>query len=94
MYNEFDKEEVMKRIKRAATFFLILFFASLIYAIIQAVSLIKLQQFTFMAFLQLVLLIIPYIIMWGFADATHEALEQKRLTKEEREVLDNYTDHR
>lgn len=83
-----------KRIRRAANFFLILFFASLIYAIIQALALIKTQQFTFMTFLQLVLLIIPYIIMWGFADATAEALEQRAITKEEREVLDNYSDHR
>lgn len=87
----------MKRIKRAATFFLILFFISLIYVIVEAVSLIKLQQFTFMAFLQLAFMLIPYLIMWGFADATYEALGSKAntvYTKEEQEVLDNYTDHR
>lgn len=80
------------RIKRAANFFLILFFTSLIYAIIQAVALIKSQQFTFMTFLQLVLMLVPYIIMWGFADATYEALNYKRLSKEDAEVLKHYTD--
>lgn len=86
-----------KRIKRAANFFFIMIFVALIYSVIQAVSLIKSQQFTFMAFLQLALLIVPYIIMYGFADATYEALNAKQnvvLTKEEREVIDNYTDHR
>jgi hypothetical protein len=87
----------MGRIKRAANFFLLMFFLVLFYAIIQAVALIKSQQFTFMTFLQLAFMLIPYIIMWGFADATYEALNAKQnvvLTKEEREVLDNYTDHR
>ena len=85
------------RIKRAANFFFIMFFLALFYAIIKAVALIKVQQFTFMAFLQLAFMLIPYLIMWGFADATYEALASKAnavYTKEEQEVLDNYTDHR
>lgn len=86
-----------KRIKRAANFFFIMFFLALFYAIIQAYLLIKAEQFTFMAFLQLVFMLVPYIIMWGFADATYEALETKAkviYTKEEQEVIDNYTDYR
>ena len=85
------------RIKRAANFFLLMFFLVLFYAIIQAYLLIKTGQFTFMAFLQLAFMLIPYLIMWGFADATYEALGSKSnvvYTKEEQEVLDNYTDHR
>lgn len=84
----------MKRIKRAATFFLLMFFLVLFYAIIQAYLLIKAEQFTFMAFLQLAFMLVPYLIMWGFADATYDALTTRRLAKEDQEVLDNYTDHR
>ena len=87
----------MKRIKRAATFFLIMTFIVLIYAIIQTAILIKQQQYSFTAFLQLAFMLIPYLIMWGFADATYEALGSKAnaaYTKEDQEVLDNYTDQR
>jgi len=71
-----------------------MFILALIVAIIQAVNLIGLEQFTFLAFVQLVFLFIPYLIMWGFADATYDALTTRRLPKEDQEVLDNYTDHR
>lgn len=84
----------MKRIKRAATFFLIMTFIVLIYAIIQTALLIKQQQYSFTAFLQLAFMLIPQIIMWSFADATYEALSDRHVSREDAEVLDNYTDHR
>lgn len=83
-----------KRIKRAANFFFFMFFVALIYSIIQAVALIKTQQFTFLTFIGYVVIIIPNIIMWGFADATADALDKKAVTKEESEVLKHYTDGR
>ena len=80
------------RIKRAANFFLIMFFLVLFFAIIQAVQLIKAEQFTFMVFLQLVFMLVPYIVMWGFADATYEALNYRHISREDAEVLKHYTD--
>lgn len=82
----------MKRIKRAATFFLIMTFIVLIYAIIQTAILIKQQQYSFTAFLQLAFMLIPQIIMWSFADATYEELECKKLSKEDAEVLKHYNE--
>ena len=81
-----------ERIRSTAVFILIMFFFALIYAIIQVVQLIKTDQFTFMAFLQLCFTLIPYLVIYNFADATYEALNSHRLSSDDAEVLKNYSD--
>ncbi len=81
-------------IRKVAIIFAIFGILAILYSLAALIAAIAAKQMNLILLIDLLLTASMPWIMFAFADATYDALTTRRLSKEDQEVLDNYTDHR